>query len=224
MKVYTIHTVADNGMSLSTRNFRRFLAHIRRTVGFAGPKDLVCEGSAGGALITFDDCYADNFCNALPLLDEFGVKAIFFFTPGYTGTVRWGSRLKGNWADSRIDGYDLPFAFMGLAELKTLVAMGHQLGFHSRTHRNLTDCAPDKWVDEVHTAKLEWEDRLGLGFETFAYPRGRFAPEMFPVVAQAGYRCAFSTRPGFADADAFRTQRFCLPRFPVQRRGPFGWL
>lgn len=211
-------------MSLSPKHFRRFLTHIQRTCGFVDPYALQLDGAASGALITFDDCYADNFSNALPLLDEFGIKALFFFTPGYIGTVRWGSRLKGNWADSRSGDYDLPFGFMGISELQTLVALGHQLGFHSRTHRNLTDCSPDEWVDEVHNAKLEWEDRLGLGFETFAYPRGRFAPEMFPVVAQAGYRCAFSTRPGLADADAFRTQRFCLPRFPVQRRGPFGWL
>jgi peptidoglycan/xylan/chitin deacetylase (PgdA/CDA1 family) len=224
MKIYTIHTVADNGMSLSTRNFRRFLAHIRRTVGFADPQALAREGQAEGALITFDDCYADNFCNALPLLDEFGAKAIFFFTPGYTGTVRWGSRERGNWALEPGGGYDIPFAFMGHAELRTLVRLGHELGFHSRTHRNMTDCAPTEWADEVHAAKLEWEDRLGLGFDTFAYPRGCFSPEMFPVVAQAGYRCAFSTRPGLADAEAFRTQRFCLPRLPVQRRGLFGWL
>ena len=224
MKIYTIHTVADNGMSLSTRHFRQFLAHVRRTVGFADPKDLDREGVGDGALITFDDCYADNFCNALPLLDEFGAKALFFFTPAFLGRVRWGSRSKGNWADAPGDGYDLPFGFMGTAELQTLAARGHQLGFHSRTHRNLTDCRPDEWADEVHAAKLEWEARLGLRFETFAYPRGRFAPEMFPVVAQAGYRCAFSTRPGLADAEAFRTQRFSLPRFPVQRRRLFGWL
>ncbi len=51
MKIYTIHNVADNGMSLSTRNFRRFLAHIRRTVGFADPQALAREGQADGALI-----------------------------------------------------------------------------------------------------------------------------------------------------------------------------
>jgi len=224
MKIYTIHTVADNGMSLSMRNFRRFLAHISRTVGFADPQDLVREGLAEGALITFDDCYADNFCNALPLLDEFGVKALFFFTPGYLGKVRWGSRCNGNWTESRREGYELPFGFMGEAEIRTLVSLGHQLGFHSRTHRNLTDCKPDEWIDEMCTAKFEWEDRLGLGFDTFAYPRGRYSAEMFPVLAQAGYRYAFSTRPGVADTEAFKTQRFCLPRFPVQRRGLFGWL
>lgn len=224
MKIYTLHTVADNGMSLSPRHFRRFLAHVRRTCGFADPHALQQEGAASGALITFDDCYADNFCNALPLLDEFAVKALFFFTPAFLGKVRWGSRAKGNWADEPSAGYDLPFAFMGTAELQTLVTRGHQLGFHSRTHRNLTDCDPAEWADEVHTAKTEWEARLGLCFDTFAYPRGRYAPEMFPVLQAAGYRCAFSTQAGMADAQAFRTHRFCLPRYPVQRRGLLGWL
>ncbi len=224
MKIYTLHSVADNGMSLSLRHFRRFLAHIRRTCGFVDPTALDRGGDAGGALITFDDCFADNFCNALPLLDEFEVKALFFFTPAYLGTVRWGSRTKGNWSDKPGGGYDLPFGFMGMAELQSLVAQGHQLGFHSRTHRNLTDCEPAEWVDEVETAKTEWQVRLGLRFDVFAYPRGRYSPEMFPVLEKAGYRCALSTRQGVADAQAFAAQRFCLPRYPVQRRGLFGWL
>jgi peptidoglycan/xylan/chitin deacetylase (PgdA/CDA1 family) len=224
MKVYTIHSVSDNGLSLNISLFRRFLIHIKKTSYFVNPSDLYTGKIDDGVLLTFDDCYSDNFCNALPLLTEFGVKALFFFTPGYTGTVRWGSRTKGNWSDYRSDMYDIPYSFMGLAELKTLINLGHDIGFHSRSHRNLDECTHDELVDEIFIAKTECEKLIGQSFRSFAYPRGRFDERMYPIIENAGYFCAFSTQLGLADQAAFKSNRFCLPRLPIQRKGFLGWL
>ena len=224
MKIYTIHSVADNSLSLKPNMLRRFLRHIKSTDQFLSPSDLLDGGSKNGTLLTFDDCFADNFVNALPILNEFKVKAIFFFTPGYLGKVRWGSRAKGNWSENRSVDYDIPFGFMGLSELHTLLDLGHEIGFHSRTHANLDECSDVELYDEIFTAKQEWEDRLGYAFKTFAYPRGRFDSRMFPIIKSAGYCWAFSTKAGVADEAAFEENPFCLPRCPVQRKGLFGWL
>lgn len=224
MKTYTLHSVADNGLSLKPDLFRKFIRYIQRTNHFLSPSDLSNGGKENGVLLTFDDCYADNFSNALPILDEFGVKALFFFTPGYLGTVRWGSRGLGKWADTRSDEYNIPFGFMGLQELNTLIELGHDVGFHSRTHCNLDQCSELELEDEILIAKHEWEDRLGHSFTSFAYPRGRFDSRMFPIIKSAGYCWAFSTQVGNADSAAFASNPFCLPRFPIQRRGLFGWL
>src|SRR5688572_8302675 len=99
MRIYTLHSVAENGISLSPRLFRRFMAHARAKYGFADPANIQVGASYERALITFDDCYADNLSNAVPVLGEFGAKAVFFFSPGFLGRVTWGSPRHGRWSD-----------------------------------------------------------------------------------------------------------------------------
>lgn len=224
MKVYTLHSVADNGMSLPARLFKRFIAHAKKHHGFVTADVLQGIVPAKGALLTFDDCYADNFTTALPLLEEHGIKAVFFFVPGFSGSVRWGSAAKGRWADHRDRNFSIPYGFMDLAQIATLHEMGHTIGFHTRNHPNLPDCDPVQMEDEIFAAKLEWETRLGFAFDYFAYPRGRLNDTALSLVARAGYKCAFSTRPGEVTAASFKNERFALPRLPVARKGLLGWL
>ena len=224
MKVYTFHSVANNGLSLPVSMFRRFMGHLTKRHAFVDPEVFDHAPAQNGVLLTFDDCFADNFSNALPVLQELGVKAMFFFTPGYLGRVRWGSPAKGNWSDNRSSDYSVPFGFMGVDELLALRSMGHEIGFHSRTHPNLPECSAAQMHDEIDVAKKEWEKTLGFSFRCFAYPRGRYTEAMLPIVADAGYTYAFSTERGEITAQTLKKKPFLLPRLPVQRRGLFGWL
>jgi len=223
MKIYTLHSVADNGLSLSTRNLRRFLRHICKQSKLVDASRLGMQYVKNGTVITFDDCFADNFTNALPVLAEFEVKALFFFTPAFLGKVRWGSPLHGKWSEERSVEYFLPFSYMGGAELRVLHELGHEIGFHSRTHRNLTDCDYEALEDEIVTAKTEWEQRLGLRFRYFAYPRGCYDERMFSLVKKAGYICGLTTVPQCVAPSTFEASPYCVPRLPVRRRGLFGW-
>jgi peptidoglycan/xylan/chitin deacetylase (PgdA/CDA1 family) len=47
-------------------------------------------------VVTFDDGYADNFCQARPLLERYEVPATFFLTTGYLGHARefWWDELE----------------------------------------------------------------------------------------------------------------------------------
>ena len=224
MKIYSAHSVANNGQSLSLKHFRRFLAYHKARDGFVAPSALGGAIPEKGALLTFDDCYADNLVNALPLLSEFAVKAIFFFVPDFVGQVRWGSVAKGRWADHRDADFNIPYGFMDLAQVATLHELGHAIGFHTRTHPNLPDCSTAQMEDEIIAAKREWEQRLGFNFEYFAYPRGRLNDEAVSIVSRAGYRCAFTTKPGVVDASVFAAQPFTLPRMAIARQGLFGWV
>jgi peptidoglycan/xylan/chitin deacetylase (PgdA/CDA1 family) len=223
MKVYTLHSVADNGLSLQTRLFEKFIVHVKNRDGFLGADVLDGPIPANGALLTFDDCYADNFVNALPVLEKHGVKAAFFFVPGFSGRIRWGSISRGHWADDRDADFTIPYAFMDVSQIITLRELGHTIGFHTRSHPNLPDCDTARMEDEIIIAKQEWEQRLGFRFQHFAYPRGRLNEAAVAVVARAGYKCAFSTRPGNIDAAVFASQPFALPRLPVARKSIFGW-
>lgn len=56
--------------------------------------------------ITFDDGYADNFTNALPLLEKFEVPATFFVTTGYVGKSMpfWWDELQAIMLGARFSG------------------------------------------------------------------------------------------------------------------------
>jgi peptidoglycan/xylan/chitin deacetylase (PgdA/CDA1 family) len=224
MKIYTLHSIADNGLSLSPKLFYRFLVHTGKKVGFVDPLSLLQNSFPDRALITFDDCFSDNFSNALPLLKTFDIKCIFFFSPVFLGRVMWGSPRKGNWSQQCGAGYDIPFNFMAESDLRVLIDLGHSIGFHSRTHKDLIHCSTDELYDEIFLAKLEWEKKLGIKFDFFAYPRGKYDERMFPILAEAGYKFAFSTGPAVATKSNFEKTPFCIPRMPVERRGLFGWL
>jgi len=200
------------------------MRHARRKYGFAELGRIGQEASSNGAIVTFDDCYADNFSNVLPVLEEMGAKAIFFFSPGFLGTVTWGSPRHQKWGEARTADFNVPFAFMGRRELQVLRDLGHEIGFHSRTHRNLTECSDAELKDEIVVAKSDWEDRLGFRFRYFAYPRGKYDARMPPLIAEAGFELAFTTQPGDVEPQNIAASPYLVPRYPVMRKGLFGWL
>lgn len=67
------------------------------------------------------------------------------------------------------------------------------VGSHTRTHVYLTLENWQKVLDETWGSRLEAERKLGIPVEYFAYPSGAFNTNVVSAVAQAGYRCAFTT-------------------------------
>jgi peptidoglycan/xylan/chitin deacetylase (PgdA/CDA1 family) len=76
--------------------------------------------------------------------------------------------------------------------LEDLRRSGFTIGSHTRTHVWLANESPEKRCDEIAGSKRHLEDRLGEPVDHFAYPGGQFTPEVVDVVAQAGYRYAFT--------------------------------
>ncbi len=89
-------------LCVSPENFRDQLAHLKRTYRMLHPKEFIEIITAKRALpkrsciITFDDGYADNVKEALPILEDAGVTAIFFIATGYVGGRRefWWDALE----------------------------------------------------------------------------------------------------------------------------------
>lgn len=67
------------------------------------------------------------------------------------------------------------------------------IGSHTRTHSILTRETWKKVVDETQGSRQELERRLGAAVEHFAYPSGIFNDGVVNAVAQAGYRCAYTS-------------------------------
>jgi len=76
------------------RFFRRYFVPVTL--------DMLREARAGGEplpqnplLVTFDDGYLDNYTRATPLLQRFGIRAVFFVATDYLGSKRlfWWDRI-----------------------------------------------------------------------------------------------------------------------------------
>jgi len=70
---------------------------------------------------------------------------------------------------------------------------GLTIGSHSRTHRRLPLEAPDVVWQEIAGSKTELEARLQVPAPHFAYPDGRFSPNIEAEVKRAGYQSAAGT-------------------------------
>lgn len=105
--------------------------------------------------ITFDDGWKNQYTQALPILERYGLKATFYIItrmPEYMFTEGQG-RMS---TDDILDAYN----------------KGHEIGAHSQTHPHLQFSLPNKVIKEVIGSKNDLKD-LGVQVDTFAYPYGR---------------------------------------------------
>jgi len=125
-------------------------------------------------LITFDDGHRSNFERALPLLEQFGLKATFFVLAGCVG----GTDKYISWDQAR-----------------QIVAAGHRVESHGWSHRLLTQCSHDDLEEELVRSKRELEDRLGAQVSAISAPGGRWDDRVVDACGRAGYKYLFHSNP-----------------------------
>jgi peptidoglycan/xylan/chitin deacetylase (PgdA/CDA1 family) len=123
-------------------------------------------------LITFDDGHISNYERALPLLEKYSQRAIFFVTVGWTG-VR--------------DEY------MNWPQLRELIALGHGVASHGWSHVPLTRCPLAEARQELERSKAALEDGLGIVADTISLPHGRWHDALLELCAQVGYRHVYTS-------------------------------
>ena len=94
-------------------------------------------------VVSFDDGAVDQYDNAAPILEGLGMRGTFFVTTGKEDGLRPG---KITW-----DG------------LRDLVARGHAIGDHSKTHENEKKLDAAGLYDQIEVAQQIFEDQLGFG-------------------------------------------------------------
>ena len=100
--VLMYHRVSDvynnelSNLTVSVKNFDEQLSLFKQKFKVLGVEDNWVGHKETGIVITFDDGYADNILNALPLLEKHGVSATVFVTTLNIGTDRefWWDRLE----------------------------------------------------------------------------------------------------------------------------------
>ena len=74
---------------------------------------------ARAVCITFDDGYADNYLNALPILQKFNLKATFFIATGYlNGGIMWNDKVIEAVRRAKNDYLDLTQLGLGKISIK----------------------------------------------------------------------------------------------------------
>jgi len=118
------------------------------------------------ASVTFDDGHVSNIQVAGPVLERYGIPAIFFITAGRVEerpqTMTW-------------------------AQLRSLVEAGHSVQSHGWSHKFLTHCSDSELSEELQRSKGEMESHLGVPVEWISVPGGRWNRRVVSAVRAAGY-------------------------------------
>jgi peptidoglycan/xylan/chitin deacetylase (PgdA/CDA1 family) len=126
-------------------------------------------------VLSFDDALASQLRNAVPVLAEFELTAMFFVMPAYR--------------DGRHE-------YLNEAGIRAVHNAGHIIGAHTCNHPSLTLLSTAPLMAELSDCKQQIENIIGAPVRYFAYPNGAVNQMVLAATAVAGYRAAFTTRPG----------------------------
>jgi len=225
LRVLMYHKVNDlwpNPTTVPTAVFEEQMALLGELayvpVSLDAVRDHYLHGSElpeRAVLITFDDGYRDNVENALPVLRRYGYPAVVFVPIGFLD-------------DGRPLPHEEPLRLLGIRnetvgwdELAELEAGGVRIESHGIGHRPLSELEPAEATREIALSKLRLEERLGREVDAFAFVKGSLAdyrPEHASLVAQAGYKLAFTSVSGAngPGSDRFRLRRYNIEPYPAR--------
>jgi len=148
-------------------------------------------GSGQPIVITFDNGYASQYTNALPVLKGLGWVAV---------------------ENLQLTG--LPPSEGGLtdAQIRGLTAAGWEIDTQGLDHTDLTTLDPAQLANDLAAARQMLRSRYGARVNWFSYPSGDYDPTVTAAVTAAGYVGATTVNPGWAGP---QQDRFRLPRLPV---------
>lgn len=157
------------------------------------PDQLYAYLTTGAALpskpvmLTFDDTDEDQYTVALPEMEKYGYKGVFFVM-----TV----------------SLNRPH-YMTKEQVKDLSDKGHTIGSHTWDHHNVKKYQGQDWVTQIEKPTKLLETITGKKIQYFAYPFGLWNHEAIPELQKRGMIAAFSLY------DKQRDQQF--PLFTIRR-------
>lgn len=144
-------------------------------------------------VITFDDGYLSNFTDALPLLQERGMKATFFIVPGTLGTRNHLTK-------------DM---------LTSLVNSDMEIGSHTYNHVDLTSTSTEQLIVELGRSKSELKELTGQSVDFLSYPYGYYNSVVVAETKAYGYLGAVTVDFGKAsiDQDIYKLMRIDINNY-----------
>jgi peptidoglycan/xylan/chitin deacetylase (PgdA/CDA1 family) len=209
-----------NGLRVSPHSFERQLRWFSRqgwhswTVG-----ELVSQAGkipAKSFAITFDDGYADNLLQALPLLKKYRFKATLYLVV---------DRFDRDWSAQRKAHHDQGELRrepkLTDEQVRELLDSGCiELGSHGMTHANFDRLDSETVSRELAESRQALQQTFNVPVSNFAYPFGIYRPAHVELVKQAGYTSAVTTVEGIDNPDTWDPFQLCR----VKISGKDNWL
>ena len=142
------------------------------------------------ACVTFDDGCETDLLSAAPLLKELGFGATSYITVGFLGQP----------------------GYLSASQVRSLSALGVEIGCHSQTHPYLPDLDDARLHDETAGAKDRLEQIAGVPVEHFSCPGGRWDRRVVAAVKAANFRSMATSRTAmnFAGTNPFGLARVAV--------------
>jgi len=200
LNYHQINDRDENSLTIHTSQFEAEMKYLADN-GYhtITPAELLSAWDEGTPLpekpviITFDDGYVDNYKNAYPILQKYGLKGTIFIVSDYIGT--YPNYL--TWAMTE------EMQNSGLIDIES----------HTLSHAQLDQLATREELDsQLKDSKQAIDWRLKKDVRFIAYPCGAFNSEIEESTLAAGYRGAFTVHYGLAEPHENRLQ---LDRVPI---------
>lgn len=193
------NVAATHHGGLTVAELDQIISWVRRHFNLLTPKQFL-ESEQPGVMLTFDDGMANNYKNALPILEHHDAPAVWFVSTQHIVDPRnWlpYSRKKALefWANEK----EIPEEwkqelFDGMSEENLAVAASHPLvtiGSHTISHPFLTHCNDAELERELVESRQYLEKTTKQTVDFFAYPTGDYDRRVACAVRNARYRAAF---------------------------------
>jgi len=149
-------------------------------------------------LITVDDGNRSVYRTYFEIMKPLGIKPLLAIYPAATGRTSYALTWK---------------------QLEELKNEGCTIAAHGFNHRFLNskqfNASEYLFKREIHLSKKILEERLKIKIEAFVYPYGAYCPEAFREIRKAGYKYAFTVKPGkagYIDENPLLIKRFMMTK------------
>ncbi|MFI5151886.1 MAG: polysaccharide deacetylase family protein [Chitinophagales bacterium] len=141
-------------------------------------------------MLTFDDTDLDQYQIAVPEMNKYGFKAVFFIMTVSLGKSR----------------------YMSKEQIRELSDKGNTIGSHTWDHHNVNKYQAADWIIQVDKPTQQLESITGKPIHYFAYPFGLWNQAAIPELKKRGFFAAFQLSEKWDRNDPLYTiRRIIIP-------------
>ncbi|MCX5705961.1 MAG: polysaccharide deacetylase family protein [Candidatus Omnitrophica bacterium] len=216
--------------SLDVSNFRRqmdlYMKHYS-PVSMDDLNNLLVHGqwqkTMPGIIISFDDGLLDNYRVAAPILEDYGVRGLFFVPSDFINQSPVDQKAYADEHRIMIPGDYKGNGRLAMTwnEIADLAKRGHMLGSHTHSHcRFYQSVPPEQMQMEMSESKRLLEESLKQRIHVFAWVGGEtetYNSTASYWIAKVGYALSFTTIPMLI---THKTNPFLLGRTEIEADWP----